>query len=150
MRFLPARPSDWPDVKSLLLSRGLPVAGAEDHLTGFVVARDEGGILRGVAGLEVHDGVGLLRSVAVRADAGGKGLGSLLTRAVVKRTQELGLRNVYLLTTTAAAFFERRGFEPVPRDALPTSLGASRELQDACPASATAMGLAAERGTSER
>ncbi|MGO8969132.1 MAG: arsenic resistance N-acetyltransferase ArsN2 [Myxococcaceae bacterium] len=149
MRLSQAQRSDWPDVKTLLLSRELPVAGAEDHLTEFVVTRDEKGLLIGVAGLEVHAGAGLLRSVAVRADAGSKGLGSLLTRAVVKRARRLGLRNVYLLTTSAAAFFERHGFEPVPRDALPTSLVASRELQDACPASATAMRLGVEQGTEE-
>jgi N-acetylglutamate synthase-like GNAT family acetyltransferase len=94
-----------------------------------------------VAGLEVHGGVGLLRSVAVRVDAGSKGLGSRLTLAVVKRARKLGLADLYLLTTTAAEFFERHGFERIPRVALPGALGAARELQDACPASVTAMRL---------
>ena len=148
MNLAPADSSDWPDVQALLLSRGLPIAGAEEHLTDFLLARDRGHVLAGVAGLEVHGAVGLLRSVAVRTNCASKGLGNRLTLAVLERARALGLQGVYLLTTAAAAFFERRGFEPVPRKLLPSGLAASRELQDACPVSATAMCLRFE-GRSE-
>lgn len=150
MELVSANSSDWHDVEALLVSRGLPVAGARDHLAEFVVGRDDGAALAGVAGLEVHAGVGLLRSVAVRANASNKGLGSQLTLAIVNRAKALGLPAIYLLTTTAAEFFERHGFERIPRSALPAALGASRELQDACPASATAMRRRVEPGASLR
>ena len=60
-------------------------------------------------------------------------------RAALERARELGLRELYLLTTTAAAYFPRFGFERIGREALPSSLQASEELRGACPASAAAM-----------
>jgi amino-acid N-acetyltransferase len=125
-------------VEELLQSQGLPVEGVLDHLSSFLVLLD-GGSLVGVAGLEAYPPTGLLRSVAVRPSAQKRGLGGRLTVAALEHAQALGIRDVYLLTTTAAPFFERQGFEPVARSALPSELGASQELRGACPASAVAM-----------
>src|SRR5438477_77799 len=46
---------------------------------------------------------------------------------------------VYALTTTAESYLARFGFARVPRGLVPQSLFESRELQDACPASAAVM-----------
>jgi hypothetical protein len=54
LKLVPAKPSDWGDVQALLVQRGLPVAGTESHLAEFVVGRDGGAVLAGVAGLEVQ------------------------------------------------------------------------------------------------
>jgi amino-acid N-acetyltransferase len=62
-------------------------------------------------------------------------------QAVLARARALGLRELYLLTTTAAGYFPRFGFETVGREALPPVLSASEELRGACPASAIAMRL---------
>ncbi len=137
---VPARPEHWPEVRALLLSRGLPLDGAEEHLAHFAVVVDRG-VVVGTAGLEVHGAVGLLRSVAVQPLAVGKGVGARLTVAMVQKARSLQLREIYLLTTTAADFFVRHGFEPISRDALPAALARSRELQRACPATAIAMRL---------
>jgi amino-acid N-acetyltransferase len=133
-----ARAEHWPAIESLLTARRLPVDGALDSLEHFVVALDSGSVV-GTAGLEVHDQFGLIRSVAVEAGWAGHGLGSRLTTAILERARSLELREVYLLTMSAADFFTRHGFERIPRDSLPAALGASRELQGACPATATAM-----------
>jgi len=50
-----------------------------------------------------------------------------------------GVRDAYLLTTTADRWFRRLGFVPVERSALPAALAGSEELKGACPASAVAM-----------
>jgi amino-acid N-acetyltransferase len=50
-----------------------------------------------------------------------------------------GLQAVYLLTTTAAAFFQRWGFAPHARAAVPGVVRASVELSQACPESATCL-----------
>ncbi len=48
-----------------------------------------------------------------------------------------GAASAYLLTTTAAPYFERFGFTEVPRTSAPAALQASSEFASVCPASAT-------------
>ena len=135
-----ATPGDWETVEQLLTARHLPTAGARDHLASFVVATT-GLSLLGCAGFERYGEVGLLRSVAVAEDVGRRGIGAELVRALLEQARALGLRELYLLTTTAAEYFPRFGFEPIGRETLPSSLQASEELRGACPASAVAMRL---------
>lgn len=127
-------------IERLLTARNLPTAGVPEHLDRFVVAV-RASVLLGCAGVEQHGEVGLLRSVAVMEDAGGRGLGRVLVRAALERARAHGVRELYLLTTTAAGYFPRFGFETVGREALPPALSASEELRGACPASAIAMRL---------
>jgi len=139
-RVRPATPGDWGSIERLLRERRLPPDGARDHLANFVVAA-EGLSLLGCAGIERYGDLGLLRSVAVAEEAVGRGVGAELVRALLERARALGLRELYLLTTTAAGYFPRFGFETVGREALPSALSASEELRGACPASAIAMRL---------
>lgn len=139
---LPATAADLPAVLALLSDASLPECGAADHFPdGFVVARAPDGALRGVAGVERYGEAGLLRSVAVRAEDRGTGLGQRLSRAAVELARGRGVRELYLLTTTAEGFFPRLGFQRVEREAFPESLGESAELRGACPASAVGMRL---------
>jgi amino-acid N-acetyltransferase len=62
-------------------------------------------------------------------------------RAALERARALGLRELYLLTTSASDYFPRFGFERIGREALPSSLQASEEMRGACPSSAAAMRL---------
>lgn len=135
-----ARAEDWPGIERLLDARHLPRAGARAHLGEFVVLA-RGDTIAGCAGIERYGDAGLLRSVAVSEELGGKGLGAELVRGCVARARQLGLRGLYLLTTTAAGYFPRFGFETISREALPAALAASEELRGACPASAVAMRL---------
>ncbi|HEU0078963.1 MAG TPA: arsenic resistance N-acetyltransferase ArsN2 [Longimicrobiaceae bacterium] len=143
MAIVPARAEDLAEVLALLAAAGLPAAGVADHFPRrFLVARDPAdGALAGTAGVEAHGRAGLLRSVAVRADRRGTGLGQELVRASAALAREEGLAELYLLTTTAEGFFPRLGFEPIAREELPPELEGSEELRGACPASAAAMRL---------
>ena len=89
--------------------------------------------------MEPCGATGLLRSVAVRAEHQGEGRGSEIVRAVLERTDAQGLRHVYLLTTTAAPFFEAFGFRPLPRAEAPDSIRRTREFSALCPDSAVLM-----------
>jgi amino-acid N-acetyltransferase len=137
----PARGEYWPQIENLLLTRELPLQGAKEHLGNFLVAADSGRVV-GVAGLEVYGAYGLLRSVAVQEHLAGRGLGARLVEAAVARAQSLGVHELYLLTTTAAGYFERLGFERISSKEIPFALSASEELQGACPATATVMRIA--------
>jgi amino-acid N-acetyltransferase len=78
----------------------------------------------------------LLRSVAVRAEQRGRGVGAELVRAALAAAGPR--RPVALLTETGAGWFPRFGFRPVERAALDPALAASAELAGACPATARA------------
>jgi amino-acid N-acetyltransferase len=122
----------------LLRDAGLPLAGVEEHIETFLVAEDSGRIA-GAAGLEVYGDVALLRSVVVAAARRGTGLGRALVAEAVAQAQRRGVRELVLLTTTAALFFARLGFRQVERERLDPRLLASAELRGECCASAVAM-----------
>jgi amino-acid N-acetyltransferase len=143
---------DWPALERLLRARLLPLEGAREHLDGFLVALD-GPTVVGAIGIERYGEVGLLRSLAVAEKAAGQGVGRRLVRALLEEAPLRGIEDLYLLTTTAADYFPRFGFERIPRAALPAALSASEQLRGACPAAAVAMRLrqavrGAERGSS--
>jgi amino-acid N-acetyltransferase len=132
-----AEPQDLPAVLALLADAKLPSDGVAEHFRSFFVV-DEGGRIVASAGLERHGGAALLRSLAVAADFRGTGLGAaVLRRALHEAVGSAG--GVFTLTTTAEKYLARFGFERVPRSSLPPQLLESRELQGACPDSATVM-----------
>jgi amino-acid N-acetyltransferase len=133
-----ARPADVPAMLALLASHRLPEAGLAEHLATALVAR-VGDQIVGCAAIEPYDGAGLLRSVAVAEQLRGTGLGIRLTEAGLQLARERGIQALYLLTETAAGFFPRFGFRPVPRDQVASAVRQSVEFTRACPASALAM-----------
>ncbi len=143
--FRPATRADWSNIASLLTEAGLPLAGAQEHLGDFLLAC-HGEILAGCVALEHYDDTALLRSVAVAQAERGRGLGQELVRRMLAHASILGVRQVVLLTTSAANFFLRFGFYAIPREEVPPAVRESIEFREACPASATVM----LRTTSER
>jgi amino-acid N-acetyltransferase len=128
---------DLPAVEALLQARELPLDGVRERFENFWVADADGAVV-GAAGLEVHGRLGLFRSLAVQPEAAGAGIGSRLTWQLLEEAVALGLREVYLLTTTAAEFFPRFGFVRIRRKEVPSELQASPEF-GACPTTALAM-----------
>ncbi|WP_207790055.1 arsenic resistance N-acetyltransferase ArsN2 [Sphingosinicella humi] len=92
-------------------------------------------------GLEVFGGDALLRSLVVPLGARGKGLGRRVVETLLVEASESGIERLWLLTTTAEAFFAAIGFEPVARQEAPPAIRTTREFRDLCPASATFMKL---------
>ncbi|WP_177142741.1 arsenic resistance N-acetyltransferase ArsN2 [Variovorax sp. YR216] len=134
----PAKESDWPAVAELLRVRALPLDGAQEHLSGFLLAIADGAVV-GTAGLETYADAALLRSVAVSPAFQGKGIGRALVEAVHSEARRRGVKNLCLLTTTATGYFSKMGFLTVARGQAPAGLLASAEFQGACPSSAVFM-----------
>jgi N-acetylglutamate synthase-like GNAT family acetyltransferase len=134
----PARAEDVARVKELLRERRLPLDGLDDHVDTLLVARDDASVVGSVA-LELYDGGALLRSLAVAPAVQRQGVGRLLTESIVRLARERGIRDLFLLTTTASDYFPRFGFERVSREDVPESVRESIEFKSACPASAIAM-----------
>jgi amino-acid N-acetyltransferase len=139
LRAEPARPHDLRGALDLLGRSQLTDQDVSAGWGHYFVVREDDGRVVGVAGLELHGEVGLLRSVAVDADYRGQGLAAALIEAVVQRADRVGLRAVYLLTTTARDYFARRGFADCPREAAPPTIRESWEFRAGCPSSAALM-----------
>ena len=131
---------DLQDVLALLRGCELLESGVAEALGDFLVARSDEELL-GCAGLEVYGEVGLLRSVAVAERARKSGLGRRLVESMATSGAHRGLRELYLLTTTAPTFFGRMGFVPVTRDLVPAGIATSWEFRTGCPRTALAMRL---------
>lgn len=138
MRLRPAAPADAPAVRELLVAADLPLAGVPPDLQHFVVAERDGAIV-GAIGLEVYGQDALLRSAVVAPTLRGSGVGEQLVHALVAEARRVGVRDLVLLTTTAADWFPRFGFVRITREEVPEALQASEELRGACPASAVVM-----------
>jgi N-acetylglutamate synthase-like GNAT family acetyltransferase len=131
-----ARRSDLEAVVAIVREAGLPTAGLMDAFPGGYVVVSSGSGIIATAGLEVHDRVGLLRSLAVVPTQRGAGLGRLVVEDRLRAAREQHLDAVYLLTTTAADYFRRLGFEDTSRSAVPNALRSASEFATICPASA--------------
>jgi amino-acid N-acetyltransferase len=138
IRIEPARLEDTGAIVALLERSHLPTDDFASHVGSALVARQGARIVGSVA-IELYADGGVLRSVAVDAQSRGTGLGGRLTAAAIDEARRRALPALYLLTTTAEAFFPRFGFERVTRDDVPASVQASVEFREACPASATVM-----------
>jgi amino-acid N-acetyltransferase len=135
-----ATAADLEPIKALLAASDLPTAGVDDHWKTFIVAREEGKLVA-CGGAEAYQFAALIRSVAVHPEYRGHNLGRRIVRQLLDRLASRGLREFYLLTTTAEEYFRKRGFKTIDRDEVHPQLLSSREFQDACPASAVCMRL---------
>jgi amino-acid N-acetyltransferase len=134
----PATPGDAEAIADLLNASALPLDGALACLASAVVARADDRVV-GCAALEFYGPDALLRSVAVDGAVHGRGVGRRLVAAALDLARDRGAATVYLLTTTAEAFFHHLGFERVARESVPAAVRASVEFTSACPASAAVM-----------
>jgi amino-acid N-acetyltransferase len=96
----------------------------------------------GLVGLEIFGDVALLRSLVVAPDRRGHGDGQTLLAHAQHQARSSGVRVLYLLTTTAEAFFAKQGFVRVPRTDAPAAIRSTREFAGICPASSAFMGKA--------
>lgn len=109
-----------------------------EMLEHFLVAH-VGKNLVGCAGLEVLGEAGLLRSVAVDEAHRGMGLGKELVAAMEEHAREEGVRDLYLLTTTAEAFFANLGYRKLPREEAPSGIAGTAQFAELCPSSSCFM-----------
>ncbi|HEY7461147.1 MAG TPA: GNAT family N-acetyltransferase [Gemmatimonadota bacterium] len=130
--------ADLPGVSALLETAGLDPAGLTAANVRIFAMADATGTAASVA-IEVENGAVLLRSLAVRPDLRGRGLGEALLEHALEQARHEGIREAFLLTETAAPFFAGRGWTPVERDVVDARFPESEQVRRVCPASATAM-----------
>ena len=133
-----ATAKDAPAVRAMLVDSKLPLDGVPDDLAHFLVAEREGRVV-GAIGMELYGDAGLLRSAVVSPSLRGTGVGERLVQALLDEARASGARDLVLLTTTAARWFPRFGFERTTRIEVPHALHASEEYRGACPDTAVVM-----------
>lgn len=126
-------------MKDALRSAGLPADDLSDDLLAFRL--DDFSGTAGWAALERFGDQALLRSLVVLPEHRGTGRGADLVRQVIAIAVASDIRRLWILTETAAPFFEKLGFEAVERAAAPDTIQATSEFRKCCPASATCMTL---------
>jgi amino-acid N-acetyltransferase len=126
-------------VNALLCAASLPTSDLTTaHCHDFFFAGPNDSPI-GLVGLEMLGAVALLRSLVVVPGGRNTGLGSALVRHAEDHARRNGVRDLYLLTTTAAGFFAKRGYQHVARAGAPAAIMATREFAGICPASSAFM-----------
>ena len=102
--------------QGVLLPR--PVGELYQCIREFVIAERDGEVVACAALRVLWDDVGEVRTLAVRPDQHGRGLGGALVQCLVADARAMNLPRVIALTREVP-FFERCGFVVVPRESLP-------------------------------
>jgi amino-acid N-acetyltransferase len=126
-------------VRLRLLADGLPVEDLGRSPVHFFAARTATGASVGWGGLEPHGEEALLRSVVVNPVLRGIGAGKAMVEALIDQARSMGVRRLWLLTTSAEGFFKGLGFHVVARGAAPASIQSSEEFAWHCPDDAVCM-----------
>ena len=139
MKRPPIQPGpDATAVRALLVAAGLPTADLVAAPLADFWGCHEGTHPIGAIGLEGYGAVALLRSLAVAPAWQGQDPGSALLIHAERAARQRGVQALYLLTTTEA-FFARRGYVRLPREAAPPILRQTAEFAALCPASAACL-----------
>jgi arsenate reductase len=130
---------DDADLVAALKAVDLPTDDLADGGRSFFAFRSLSGRLVGFGGFELYGEEAFLRSLVVLPEARGTGVGKAIVARLARRAFDRGGRRLWLLTTTAAPFFEKIGFKRVDRADAPAAILATRQAQGLCPASAVVL-----------
>lgn len=132
-----ATAADLPAARRLLEAEDLPVDDLRAEYLAFVAG--PGDRLAGAIGLERHGATGLLRSLVVAPRVRGQGVGDALVAALETHAAAQGISELWLLTTSADAFFLRLGYTQRTRADAPAVVRATAQFSTLCPDSAVLM-----------
>jgi amino-acid N-acetyltransferase len=106
-------------VERVLLPR--PLTNLYEDIWEFTVAEEDGELL-GCGALKFYNQeLAEIRSLCVDAALKSKGVGSILMEALIDEAERYGLKTVFALTVVPS-FFEKMGFQKVPRERFPAKV----------------------------
>ena len=132
--------TDLPVIRELLAAHRLPTADLDDAAADirFLAVRENGRPVGAIA-VQVLGQRGLLRSLVVAPTHRGRGFARRLVAEAERVALQAGVRELVLLTETAAPFFSRLGYRPAVRESMPTDVQSTAEFASLCPSSAVCL-----------
>jgi len=127
----PARLEDAPAIYALLATFSTegkllprPVADIQARIANFLVVELDGAIAACGALRDFGSGLNEIRSLAVRRDLAGQGIGSRLVRALLEKALERtnGMRGQVFALTYRVEFFKRLGFRVIDKYTFPPKI----------------------------
>lgn len=128
-----------PEVEKLLLDAELPVDDLRNSNKVLLFGDDRAQQISAVVGLERYGSNALIRSLAVAPGGRGTGTGQRLVSFAEDQARAMGVKSLFLLTTTADEFFARLGYQVVSRDTAPPDIAGTPQFSELCPASSVFM-----------
>lgn len=125
-------------IETLLEKNGLPSQDVQSQPECFYIGYNDAGPV-GIGGIEIYESDGLLRSVVIEQATRGCGWGTALCDALEANASADDVDTLYLLTTTAADFFDNREYVEIERANAPTAIQQTTEFDNLCPTTATCM-----------
>jgi amino-acid N-acetyltransferase len=137
LRLIEAENETRTSVIELLRENNLPISDLDENKQLFALLNGEE--LVGTGGLELFEDCALVRSLSVKKDLRGSGLGAIINSGLEKIAKQKGVDCLYLLTETAEDFFKRQHYQVVSREAVPDPIRSTSEFSSLCPSSAIVM-----------
>lgn len=130
---------DYEAIVDFLTRQQLPTEDLPPKTQTLFALAHDGQALVGTAAIELWQPFGLLRSLAVEASYRRQRIADELVAQLLEKAQHRGIQSVYLITTTAEAYFSKRGFEAVERVFVPPMIAQTQQFAGLCPSSAVIM-----------
>lgn len=126
-------------VEALLRSNDLPIADLSALQSSDFLFCGQSEKPIGVIGIQILGSVGLLRSLVVSDIGRNHGCGTALVEALESKAKHAGIKDLYLLTETAEAFFANLNYTKISRDGAPSAIKNTQEFDGLCPDDAILM-----------
>ena len=138
LEFKKTSPEKVSQVLALLSLANLPISDIGENVELFSLEMESKII--GTVGLEMSGKIGLLRSLSVIESQKGKGYGLLIVQNLEAYVKTKNIKVLYLLTTTAKDFFEKKcNYAVIERVNVPIEIQSSQQFALVCPSSAVVM-----------
>ena len=137
MNIVPASQNSFSAAIALLKRNDLPTEDITPGTQLFVVEEKDEVIATVAVEYDYNDA--LLRSLSVSESKRGAGVGAELVCFIEDYVRKQGVENIYLLTTTAADFFLKRGYRLIDRSNVPEFIRQTEEYSIICSSSSTLM-----------
>lgn len=131
--------TELPAASRLLRAADLPTSDITAASAISFWAKDHGGELAGIVGLEHVGKCVLLRSLVVHPSQRDRGLGRELVAHAEQEARREGFLELSLLTTSAEGFFRAMGYRIVERGDVTPDIRQAAQFRSLCPASAVCM-----------
>ncbi len=138
MKIEKAKPEDLDFIVKLLKDNDLSHEDIASKVDCLFLGHTGDGII-GIGGVEIYEDNGLLRSLVIKKPFRSKGWGKELCSNLIEYARIQGVKELYLLTLTAADFFEKLGFIRIDRETAPSPLQQTIEFMSLCPVTAVCM-----------